>query len=82
MTKIKTIDGVKKYCKTNFSPFYSASLEIIGLKVCNIQTDKFFDTIYRRYVDFFFLLNLLPPYWLPSLLASLPGEKNNKKLVL
>ena len=34
----------------NFSPFCSASPEIIGVKVCNRQTDrqtdKFFDTIY------------------------------------
>ena len=30
-----------------FSPFYSASPEIIGVKVYHRQTDKFFDTIYR-----------------------------------
>ena len=34
---------------TNFSPFCFASPEIIGVKVCNRQTDrdKFFDTTYR-----------------------------------
>ena len=58
------------YPKKNFSPFCSASTEIIGVKVCNRwmdrQTDKFFDTINWGYVDFFFQLNLLHPYLLRS----------------
>ena len=46
-----------------------SSLEIIWVKICYRQTDKFFETIYRG-VDFFFKLNLLPPYSLFS-----QGEK-------
>ena len=47
--------------KKNFSPFYFASHEIIEVKFCYRQTDKFFDTIYRV-CGFFLQLNLLPPY--------------------
>ena len=42
--------------RSNFSP------EIIGVKFGNRQTEKFCDTNIRGYVDFFFQLNLLPPY--------------------
>ena len=54
------------FCK-NFSPFCSASPEIIGVKVCNRlmdrQTDKFFDTI-TGVCRFLSQLYLLPPYLL------------------
>ena len=36
------------------------------VSVTDGQTDKFFDTIYKGYADFFFQLNLLPPYLLCS----------------
>ena len=49
-----------------FSPFCSASPEIIGLKVDHRQTNSL--TPYTRVCIFFFQLNLLPP-----LLASLAG---------
>ena len=50
--------------KILFNPFCFASPEIIGVKVDYRQTDKFFDTMYRGYADFFSQLNLPPPYLL------------------
>ena len=53
--------------KKNFSPFCSASPEIIGVKVCNRPTDRQILWHHIRwYVDFFLQLNLLPPYSLRS----------------
>ena len=57
----------QRCCKKNFSPFCSASLEIIGVKVCNRQTDKFFDTILRSMWIF------LSVKFATSLIASLAG---------
>ena len=51
----------------NFSPFYNASPEIIDLKIHLRQTDR--QILWHHIwvcVDFFFKLNLLPPYWLNS----------------
>ena len=54
------------FCKTpkkSFGPFCSASLEIIGVKVWNKQTDRqILGHHIRVHVDIFFQLNLLPPY--------------------
>ena len=47
---------------------YFASSEIIEVKICHRQTDKFFVTIFRV-CRFFFKLNLLPPH-LPHLLVD------------
>ena len=51
----------------NFTPFCSASPEIIGVKFGNRQTDRqtgrhIFWHHVRGYVDFFLKLNLQPPY--------------------
>ena len=51
----------------NFSPFYNASPEIIDVKIHHRQTDR--QILWHHIwvcVDFFFKLNLLPPYWLNS----------------
>ena len=54
--KFLRYDFLTKISKKNFSPFYFASPKIIEVKFCNRQTDT------QGYVDFFFRLNLLPPY--------------------
>ena len=56
----------------NFSPFCSASPEIIGVEVCNRQTDRQTDKHILRhciqgYVDFFFQLNLQLEVCVPGL---------------
>ena len=62
-TWVFAVDVLKK-----FSPFFFASPEIIGVEFGNRQTDKFFDTIYGGYVDYFFSFKFAT-----SLLASLAG---------
>ena len=57
--------------KIIFSPFCSASPEIIGVKDDHKQTDRETEgqIIWRHiqvYVDFFFQINFLPPYSLRS----------------
>ena len=51
----------------SYPPANGASLgSVLFEQLLNRQTDKFFDTIYGGYVDFFLQLNLLPPYSLRS----------------
>ena len=55
------------WVRVNYSPFCYASPEIIRVKVCNRQTDgQILWHHIRVHVDFFFQLNLPPPYSLHS----------------
>ena len=54
-----------------FSPFYFASPELMEVEICHRQTDRGTDRQIlghhiRVCVDFFYKLNLLPPYSLRS----------------
>ena len=55
----------QKWANKNAVAAKVANFFIIEVKICNRQTDKFIDTIYRC-EDFFFKLDLLPPNLLRS----------------
>ena len=46
------VKRTKNMSQISLSPFWFASPEMIGVKVCNRQTDKFFDT-YKGVFGFF-----------------------------
>jgi hypothetical protein len=58
----ETWDFAKIVVKKNFSLFYLASPEIIGVKFRDRQSHEFLDTIYGRVCVFFSSQNFLPPY--------------------
>jgi hypothetical protein len=75
-------------CKKNFSLFYLAGPEIIGVEFRDRQTDRqtdrqsheFLNTIYGRVCVFFSSQNFLPPYSLRSQGITLMDQIKARKL--